>query len=569
MTRKTRRPTSGAVSRARRTAPVRKLHRALFLAALGGVSLLPKISAQSIAVTGAVTPGTPTSQTSWAPTDIIVGSFAPGSVTVAAGATLTSATGTLGAGTGADGTVTITGPGSSWTLTGGAPSQLIVGNAGVGTLNLLDGGSASSPLLFIGQAATGTGSGTVLVSGAGSQLTADQFLTVGNGSQGFLTVEDGGVVNTSNLFAGFSTSDIPGAGFGRLDITGSGTELNVSEQLVLAYSLGATMHVQNGASLNTAASFIGAGGSRLALVQVSSGGSWNSTGSIAVGYSSSGELIISGGGTVTAPSITVGTDNGGAGSIYIYSDESDGSIGTLETASITKGPGTGSLTIDGGRLRATADGAFISGLTLDVGEFGAYIDTQDFDTTIVGFLNGGDGGLVKEGTGSLIITNGAGYTGVTIVEAGTLRANGFSSSEVIVQAGAVFGTNYLEGDLTIQGGGIYVDNADPLMFVRGVIDFGTAFGIDNLVGLDAFTTSGIFEFIFNEGGDFTTMGLENFGLENAFTLNDGRLAYFQAAPGSDTLNLVVTSAIPEPASTAALVGLGMLGFAALRRRPRR
>ncbi|TYC64529.1 autotransporter outer membrane beta-barrel domain-containing protein, partial [Rhodobacterales bacterium] len=85
------------------------------------------------------------------------------------------------------GTVTISGAGS--TLTAG--DFITVGYGGTGTLTISDGGAASAvDDVNIGKDAGAEG--TVTISGAGSTLTAGDFITVGYGGTGTLTISDGG-----------------------------------------------------------------------------------------------------------------------------------------------------------------------------------------------------------------------------------------------------------------------------------------------------------------------------------------------------------------------------------------
>ncbi|PRD40350.1 autotransporter outer membrane beta-barrel domain-containing protein, partial [Phyllobacterium phragmitis] len=99
--------------------------------------------------------------------------------------------------------MTVTGPGSSWTNT----NTTLVASSGIGTLNVLNGATASAGLL-LSIADLSSGQGTVNVSGAGSTLTSDGALSVGRIGTGTLTIADGGVVNANadTFVASFSGS---------------------------------------------------------------------------------------------------------------------------------------------------------------------------------------------------------------------------------------------------------------------------------------------------------------------------------------------------------------------------
>ncbi|CAN7599037.1 hypothetical protein LJR231_004442 [Phyllobacterium sp. LjRoot231] len=131
--------------------------------------------------------------------NIIIGYFGTGTLTVEDGAhvindgpalTGDSAFSVIGANAGSIGTVNVRGAGSSW-MTG---SQLMVGDAGTGTLNISDGGSVTTESgSSIGSQG---GSGTVLVSGLGSIWYAGNVLIVGGAGDGTLNITDGARVNT-------------------------------------------------------------------------------------------------------------------------------------------------------------------------------------------------------------------------------------------------------------------------------------------------------------------------------------------------------------------------------------
>jgi hypothetical protein len=85
--------------------------------------------------------------------------------------------------------------------------------------------------------------------------------------------------------------------------------------------------------------------------------------------------------------------------------------------------------------------------------------------------------------------------------------------------------------------------------VAGDVSIQDTFGIDDLLGLDSSVDNGTYTLIDLTSTDFSTLNMDNFGVENAFDLGDGKSAYFQEG----SLQVVV---IPEP------VTLGMLGMAA-------
>ncbi|MGJ4857694.1 autotransporter outer membrane beta-barrel domain-containing protein [Labrys sp. La1] len=134
---------------------------------------------------------------------------------------------------GSDTTATVSGTGSSWTTTG----ELIVGRLGTASLTVEDGGKLKSASATLGQLVSNTGvasNGTVKVSGAGSSWENTGTLVVGDNGKAGLTIEDGAKVTSGNTtIARFDGSD------GTVTVTGTGSSLAVTGDMSVGNS-GAT-----------------------------------------------------------------------------------------------------------------------------------------------------------------------------------------------------------------------------------------------------------------------------------------------------------------------------------------
>ena len=136
--------------------------------------------------------------------DVLVGSTTGGRMELRAGGTLSSLRGHIGFHPGSDGAVSVNGSGANWTARG----SLFIGNAGSGSLEVLNGGSVySAGHGYLGFAVNS--SGYANVSGAGSRLSFAQNLFIGGnaaaaGGSGSLSIQNGGVVSaaTARLYAG-------------------------------------------------------------------------------------------------------------------------------------------------------------------------------------------------------------------------------------------------------------------------------------------------------------------------------------------------------------------------------
>ena len=166
--------------------------------------------------------------------------------------------------------------------------------------------------------------------------------------------------------------------------------------------------------------------------------------------------------------------------------------------------------------------------------------------------------LTKSDQGTLTLGGANSYTGITSVNGGKLA---ISANERIANA----------SDLNLAGGtfalGSFTETLDTLnLSASSVIELGTG-------GKALFAdSSGV---IWAEGatlsiaGSFVSGASIQFGASNA-GLSLGQLSQIRIAGfggvGLDSAGFLTASAVPEPATYAALAGLGILGFAVYRRR---
>ena len=117
-----------------------------------------------------------------------------GRLTIQSAGTLTDVFGAVGNLPGSQGSVTVSGVGSTWTNTGG----VVIGGLGTGTLTIQNGGtvntaSGSSVGLAVGS------TGTVTVTGPGSSWNNGP-INIGGFGTGTLTIANGGTVTSGGPF---------------------------------------------------------------------------------------------------------------------------------------------------------------------------------------------------------------------------------------------------------------------------------------------------------------------------------------------------------------------------------
>ena len=285
-----------------------------------------------------------------------------------------------------------------------------------------------------------------------------------------------------------STINISG---GTMNVTGGNiilSEGNSGTSTVINQT-GGVFNYTGGGSL-----YIGNWGAATQSISVSAG-TFNAanTGVQYLAVRGNASLSVSGSANVSFKNLQVGHPSvGGTGTVHL-----DG--GTLTLDSMGRNNGTGYFNFNGGTLLAAAgSGSFMSNLTrANVRNGGAIINDQGYQITIAQALLhsnlGGDaatdGGLSKQGTGDLTLTNASNsYTGGTTVFAGRLVASAsgaLGTAGVTVSPGAqVLGSSSatLANNFNVSGDGGTGSTLDTAL--RGAIrlDGATVSGTVTLTG---------------------------------------------------------------------------------------
>ena len=383
-----------------------------------------------------------------------VGSDYVGTMNVNSGADVTVGNNTrVGANTGSNGTLNISGSGTTWTQNGG---QLVVGFNGTGAMTLSDSAVVNTPTkqTMVGREANSTGTlniqsggtynadrinignqngatGFATVTGAGSTMTADNKLNVGNGGTGTLTISAGGdVVSEDQMYIATNSS-----ANGTVKVTGSGSTLDVQHNFKVGTSGTGSLTIEDSAVVDVIASrtlSVGTNGGSNGSLLVQSGGVLNAgqikIGSIANG---TGVMTVTGSGSTVNSSnrIFVGLNGGG-------STQSELHIDNNAVVNDTSGSGFylytgGVLDFDGGTLNVTnsfqtANGSVIKGNGTLAESF--YLSGVSFDGSagqtleLSGVITNGGSGytLTKNGAGTLKLTNDNPFSRVVNINAGTI-----------------------------------------------------------------------------------------------------------------------------------------------------
>ena len=335
---------------------------------------------------------------------VVVGGLGTGTLTIQNGGVVSSGGGgSVGLSVGSIGTVTVTGPGSTWNNTPGG--GLNIGSFGTGILTITNGGMVINNTAFTANIGEGAGSqGTVRVAGAGSTWSNSSGLNIGNRGAGTLTIAEGGLVTGPTV--------------------------------TIAANAGSTGTLNIGAGTGNPAAAPGT----LAAPSVAFGGVGTGTGTINFNHTSADYVF--------APAISGG-----------------GTVNVLAGTTILTGANTyfGATNVNAGTLRAGAPNTFSSSAATTVAS-GGTLDLNGFGQTLDRLTNGS---LVNMGTGtppgtSLFVTNYTG-TGGTIAMNAFLGGDG-STSDTLVTRLTATGNTLLR--ITNAGGPGAETVADGIRVVR-------------------------------------------------------------------------------------------------------
>ncbi len=318
------------------------------------------------------------------------------------------------------------------TISGGI---LTIGSAGSLGSGTYAGNISNSGTFRYGSSATQALTG--ILSGTGTMIksgTSTLTLNPGTGNTsavGNLSVQAGTVSLTS----------------GTLNVTTGGGANSGSTGNGLTISGSTSVFSVEGGVINTSTYVSTNNGGTLSI----SSGTFTNGVELLNGYGSAGTVTLSGTGIMDLNVLRV--SQGANGVINLNG-------GTLKTAAITFGGGTGTVNFNGALVQAktTQSNFTATGFTTNILAGGAKFDTNGLNIAIPNNLlaGAGGGGLTKSGNGTLTLTGTSTYTGPTIISAGTLStttiANGGSASGIGQSTNAAANLIINGGTLQYTGG---------------------------------------------------------------------------------------------------------------------
>ncbi len=468
-----------------------------------------------------------------------VGGFGNGSLTISSGGVVTSSSGNIASNSvDSVGSVSVSGTDSRWDNS----FTLFVGRSGHGTLSVRGGATVTSGNFTIANFTNSQGAATI--SDPGSSVAATGSLTVGASGTGTLTVENGAQLST------VSTARIgnQATAVGTLTVRGQGTQWSNNGSAIVAGVVGGgtgTLNVSDGAdvSINGSLSINDPNGAQVGTLNFD-------------------------GGTITAQSFTrTGNLN--------WTD------GTLKINGGTFNNSFANLTIDGAddtdlptlHMAAGATGTGFAATTLTVANTKrAALDitggsSLSVSNVIVGNLDSSEGTVTVAGTASSLTAGGQIFLGTTGGNATlNIKTGGTVTSNNSLQIGAGATVNLDGGTLLLDSlitfGGTFNFNAGQLTFENNMV--ATDLLLDAVLGqfrqlltgrrLDANATLFLFSSLSLDGGDIVANTIDISGSNALLQASSGLVSAANGITVGSTARATIGSATINAGATLTNAG---------------
>lgn len=361
---------------------------------------------------------------------------ATGSVNVLNGASATANEIRLGDAAFATGVLRVDGAGSY--AASGLP--MIVGGQGASTVMVTNAGRVESGGVVAADQAGSTA--TVTLVNAGSSWTSSGPVVVGNQGQGMLMIAEGATLS--------GTSGIVGAQSGSassVNIVGAGSSWHSSGIFVVADKSGSSgvLGLMDGGQLSSMDGTLGReAGAYGTMTIMNEGSRWTSTGPVTLGKAGDGRVILLFGGALSASEVVVAEAAGSTGSLVLGTPAGFGAApaGVLDAPVVRFGAGNGELIFN-----------FV-GPAMTYG----------------GSIQGN--GQVNILSGDVILTGNSSNTGLTTVSAGSLKVNGALAGPVSMGAGTTLSGSGAVGSTTLASGStLSPGNSIGTLTVNGDLTF--------------------------------------------------------------------------------------------------
>ncbi|GAT33813.1 PEP-CTERM protein-sorting domain-containing protein [Terrimicrobium sacchariphilum] len=311
--------------------------------------------------------------------DLSIGEAGKGILNIREGGAVDSSNASLGVLSAGNGEVNLSGADTLWTIR----SSLYVGRSGLGKVNINTGATATAATATIGEQLSSFTS-EVNVSGDGSLWEVSSSVIIGDAGMGKLNITSGGQSSAASAILGNAVGSS-----GELNINNIGSSWQVTGTLTIG-NLGVGALGMQGGEVASGAAMLGAQAGSSGTANVSSG-IWN-TDSLIVGGAGSGTINLSGDGVVKIGAtgngtVTLAEAEGSVGTLVIGQGDT---AGALQASSVTGGLGTASVNFN---HSVTVNFAPTLAGNLSVTKSGTGRLVFDYENTYTGLTTVADGTL--------------------------------------------------------------------------------------------------------------------------------------------------------------------------------
>ncbi|TCT39276.1 autotransporter domain-containing protein [Martelella mediterranea] len=401
---------------------------------------------------------------------LVVGGEGSGLLELSAGARAFSTNAiTIGQASGSVGTVTISGAGSLLRTSSASGNGLRIGDEGTGRITVSDGGKIESNLSVLGSEVGS--SGTVELTGAGSEWNGYGDLYIGLSGRGDVSARDGAQIVSGSVSIGKNNTSV----LNNAEVSGASSRWTVYNSVSIGGDITGegtggfgALSVRDGAEMTASNVLIGNVENSDGVINVDNSSKLTVSAGLRSGVSGRGELAVTGGGKVAIDNAVVGVNQTGDGAITVSGADSELTV----TNGLTSGAsGEGEVTISDGASLETKD-TVIGQNAGSVGEMAVSSGarwTNQATTTVGG-----------SGQATLSVTDGAVATSSTTI----IGQN--ASGEGSVTVGGAGSSFQLSGDMTIGQSGyglLVIEDGGSVKGTRSVIGAGAgSVGIASIAG---------------------------------------------------------------------------------------
>jgi len=514
--------------------------------------------------------GVPTATNSWAYVDgytlslqtpgaqswhLYLGTSADAHFDMSNGATLDTATATLGAVAGHRGSAVLSGAGTSWDI----QYDIGVGHLGRGELSVLSGAHLYTNNAWIGSMPGSTG--LVQVDGAASRWDAG---TIYAGSDGNGRVE---ITNGAKTISDKTILGRTRTGVGIVVVSGTSSHLTATDLQVGVAGTGELI-VQAGAGLHSNTAVLGAGGSGLVTINNATS-QWINDGLLTIGSRGHGDLQVYNGASVVTHGLLVATQ-GGSGMLTIGADAGVDNSGATATFGDSNAAtiNVGGLLVTDTAILGRAVGSF--GEVLVNGPTASWIsNTLQVGQEGIGIFSV-DNGATASVSGSILLAADGTARGSLVVGNNATLAVGNSAGNESIRTGDGVGSLELAGGVLRSNGWVTV-GSDVLVSTASQLDTVGNLGIQgNISGNGALRKTGAGVLMLSgantfsgglqiDAGTLSLNGAASAG-RGVVTLGDGTsLGLVNMTTLDNSVRLLGTGAVWVPNGTSVTFGGGLSG----------